>query len=121
MANQRNLYLNTDTWDIVLNKNGDIQTVSGLYSDAQAVASAIRLFTKDAFLAQSKGVPHFDLDLARMPAFSAVRAVYRKNARNVENIRDAVIQNLRVDNDTRALTGVIIATTEDGENVSVEI
>jgi hypothetical protein len=56
-----------------------------------------------------------------MPAFSAVRSVYRKNARAVENIRDAVIQNLRVDNDTRAMTGIIIATTENGENVSVEI
>ncbi len=121
MANQRNLFLNTDTWDITLNKNGDIQTVSGLYSDAQAVASAIRLFTKDAFLAQNKGVPHFQLDLGRMPAFSAVRSSYRKNARAVENIKDATIQNLRVDNDTRAMTGIIIATTEDGQNVSVEI
>lgn len=121
MANKRTLYLDPDKWDITLNKNGDIVTASHLYADAQNVANAIRLFTKDAFLAQNKGVPHFDLDLGRMPAFSAVRSVYRKNARAVENIRDAVIQNLRVDNDTRALTGIIIATTEDGQNVSVEI
>lgn len=121
MANKRTLYLDPDKWDITLNKNGDIVTASHLYADAQNVANAIRLFTKDAFLSQNKGVPHFDLDLGRMPAFSAVRSVYRKNARAVENIRDAVIQNLRVDNDTRALTGVIIATTENGENVSVEI
>jgi uncharacterized protein YegP (UPF0339 family) len=121
MANKRTLYLDPDKWDITLNKNGDIITASHLYADAQNVANAIRLFTKDAFLAQNKGVPHFDLDLARMPAFSAVRAVYRKNARAVENIRDAFINNLRVDNDTRTLNGVIIATTEDGQNVSVEI
>ena len=120
MAKKRTLLLNDD-WDLTLNQNGDIATVKGLYADAQNVANAIRLFTKDAFLAQNKGVPHFDLDLARMPAFSAVRAVYRKNARAVENIRDAVINNLRVDNDTRTLNGVIIATTEDGQNVSVEI
>ena len=117
---KRSLFLN-DNWDITLNNNGDLVTTSGLYCDAQNVANAIRLFTKDAFLAQDKGVPHFDLDLGRMPAFSAVRSVYRKNARAVENIRDAVVQNLRVDNDTRALTGVIVATTEDGQSVSVEI
>lgn len=120
MANKRSLYLN-DSWDITLNNNGDIATTSGLYCDAQNVANAIRLFTKDAFLSQNKGVPHFDLDLGKMPAFSAVRSVYRKNARNVENIQDATIQNLRFDNDSRSLTGVIIATTEDGQNVSVEI
>lgn len=120
MANKRSLYLD-DNWDITLNNNGDLATTSGLYCDAQNVANAIRLFTKDAFLAQDKGVPHFDLDLARMPAFSAVRSTYRKNARAVENIKDAVVQNLRVDNDTRTLNGVIIATTEDGQNVSVEI
>lgn len=117
---KRSLFLNDD-WDITLNNNGDLVTTSGLYCDAQNVANAIRLFTKDAFLAQDKGVPHFDLDLGRMPAFSAVRSVYRKNAKAVENIRDAVIQNLRVDNDIRALTGVIVATTEDGQSISVEI
>ena len=117
---KRSLFLNNN-WDITLNNNGDLVTTSGLYCDAQNVANAIRLFTKDAFLAQDKGVPHFDLDLGRMPAFSAVRSVYRKNAKAVENIRDAVVQNLRVDNDTRALTGVIVATTEDGQSVSVEI
>jgi hypothetical protein len=121
MATQRTLFLNTDKWDIELNSNGDLKLVKSPYADAQNVANAIRLFTRDAFLAQNKGVPHFELDLGRMPAFSAVRSVYRKNARAVENIRDAVIQNLRVDNDTRALTGIIIATTEDGQNVSVEI
>lgn len=121
MAKKRTLYLDPDKWDIELNSNGDLKLAKSPYADAQNVANAIRLFTRDAFLAQKKGVPHFDLDLAHMPAFSAVRAVYRKNARAVENIRDVVINNLRVDNDTRTLNGVIIATTEDGENVSVEI
>lgn len=121
MANKRSLYLDPDKWDITINNNGDLVTTSGLYCDAQNCANAIRLFTKDAFLARNKGVPHFELDLGRMPVFSAVRSVYRKNARAVENIRDAVIQNLRVDNDTRTLKGIIIATTEDGQNVSVEI
>jgi hypothetical protein len=120
MANKRSLYLDPDKWDITVNNNGDLVTTSGLYCDAQNCANAIRLFTRDAFLAQNKGVPHFELDLGRMPAFSAVRSVYRKNARAVENIRDAVIQNLRVD-ENRALRGVIIATTENSENVSVEI
>lgn len=117
---KRSLLLN-DNWDIGLDGGGNLVTTSGLYCDAQNVANAIRLFTKDAFLAQDKGVPHFDLDLGRMPAFSAVRSVYRRNARAVENIQDATLENLAFDSDTRVLTGVIRATTEQGNTVNVEI
>ena len=86
--NKRSLFLN-DKWDITLDSAGNPATTGGLYCDAQDVANAIRLFTRDAFLAQTQGVPHFELDLGRMPALSEVRSWYRKTAVNVENIRSA--------------------------------
>lgn len=120
MGNQRSLYLNQN-WDIGLNSSGNITTTSGLYCDAQNVANAVRLFTKDAFLAQDKGVPHFGLELGKRPALSAVRATYRKTAKAVPNIQDANVESIGMDKSLRRLTGRILATTMTGEQVAVEI
>ena len=121
MANKRTLYLDPDKWDIVLNSAGDIATARNLYGEAQNVANAIRLFTRDAFLAQTQGVPHFSLDLGRMPALSEVRSWYRKTAVNVENIRSAVVDITGIDPETRTLRGIITATSENGQSFSIEM
>ena len=117
---KRSLLLNGD-WDIGLSPTGNIATTDGTYCDAQNVANKIRLFTRDAFIAQDKGVPHFMLDLGRMPAVSAVRSSYRKAARSVENIADANVEITGMGGERRSLTGVITATTEAGEKVTIEI
>ena len=85
MAKKRSLYLN-DNWDITLDSNGDIATTAGRYCDAQNVANATRLFTRDAYLAQDKGIPHFAIDLGVAPSLSEVRSWYRKASMAVENI-----------------------------------
>ncbi len=118
--NKRSLFLN-NSWDITLDSAGDIATTNGRYCDAQNVANAIRLFTKDAFLAQTQGVPHFDLDLGRMPALSEVRSWYRKTAMNVENIRSAVVDITGIDAETRTMKGIITATSANGQSFSIEI
>ena len=120
MANKRSFFLN-ENWDIGLSASGDLATVSGLYCDAQNVANAIRLFTRDAFLAQDKGVPHFDLDLGKMPAMSEVRSAYRKASKSVENIADARVEIVAFDKDARTLRGVVFAQTESGKKLSIEI
>ena len=117
--NKRSLFLN-DSWDITLDGAGNLATTSGRYCDAQNVANAVRLFTNDAYLAQRKGVPHFSLDLGVKPAISEVRAQYRNAALGVENIADATVEIAGLDTETRAMTGTITATTENGETVNVE-
>ena len=119
MANQRSLFLN-DNWDITLDASGDLATTKGLYCDAQNVANAIRLFTNDAYIAQDQGIPHFGLELGKKPALSSVRNIYRKTAKAVENIADAKIESLYIDS-ARNLKGKIIATTDTGQQVAVEI
>lgn len=119
MANKRSLFLNTN-WDIGLDSSGNPETTSGLYCDAQNVANAVRLFTKDAYLAQNKGVPHFSLDLGVIPALSEVRSWYRKTAKSVENIRSASVEITAVDKETRTLRGTITAVSGNGE-FTVEI
>lgn len=118
--NKRSLFLN-DKWDITLDSAGNPATTGGLYCDAQDVANAIRLFTRDAFLAQTQGVPHFELDLGRMPALSEVRSWYRKTAVNVENIRSAVVDITGIDAETRTMKGIITATSANGQAFSIEI
>ena len=117
--NKRSLYLN-DSWDITLDGAGNLATTAGRYCDAQNVANAVRLFTQDAYLRQRQGVPHFDLDLGVKPSLSEVRAVYRETALAVENIADATVEIAGLDTETRAMTGTIQATSENGETVSVE-
>jgi hypothetical protein len=117
--NKRSLYLN-DNWDITLDGAGNIQTTSGRYCDAQNVANAVRLFTNDAYLRQRQGVPHFALDLGVKPSASEVRAVYRNTAMAVENIADASVVIVGLDTETRAMTGTITATTDNGGTVNVE-
>ena len=117
--NKRSLYLN-DNWDITLDGAGIIQTTSGRYCDAQDVANAIRLFSNDAYLRHRQGVPHFALDLGVKPSASEVRAVYRNTAMAVENIADASVVIVGLDTETRAMTGTITATTDNGETVNVE-
>jgi hypothetical protein len=119
MANKRSLYLN-DNWDITLDGNGDITTTSGLYCDAQNVANATRLFTKDAFLAQTKGIPHFNVDLGTVPALSEIRSWYRKASMDVENIQSASIDVTSIDAETRTLRGLITATADSGQTFTVE-
>ena len=117
--NKRSLFLN-EHWDITLDGAGNIATTAGRYCDAQNVANAVRLFTRDAYLRQRNGVPHFSLDLGAKPAISEVRAIYRETALAVENIADATVDIAGLDTDTRAMTGTIQATSENGETVSVE-
>ena len=118
--NKRTLYINPDKWDITLDGAGNLATAAGRYADAQNVANAVRLFTRDAYLRQRQGVPHFGLDLGVQPSLSEVRAVYRETALNVENIADATVEIAGLDTETRAMTGTIQATSENGETVSVE-
>ncbi len=117
---KRSLLLNNN-WDITLDYDGNIATTRGLYCDAQNVANATRLFTKDAFLAQTQGIPHFDVDLGVVPALSEVRAWYRNAAMGVENIQSASIEITGLNPDTRTLEGTITATVESGKQITIEI
>ena len=117
--NKRSLFLN-DKWDITLDGAGNLATTSGRYCDAQNIANAVRLFTNDAYVRQRQGVPHFSLDLGIQPALSEVRAIYRETALAVENIAAATVEIAGLDTDTRAMTGTIHSTNENGETVAVE-
>jgi hypothetical protein len=118
VANKRSLLLN-DNWDIGITSSGELATVSGPYCDAQNVANAIRLFTNDAYLNTQKGVPHFNLDLGVEPSMSAVRSVYRKTARAVDNIRNVNVNNIF--RKQRSIAGFLTVENETGTTINIEL
>lgn len=112
----------TEDWDLTLDSAGDIATTTGAYSIAQNVANAIRLFTDDAWYDPDRGIPHFAIDLARMPALSVFRSRVLAAARGVDGVADAAVTITGVnDRNERKLEGYITLTTTTGETADVAI
>ena len=109
-----------DDWDLTLDSAGNIATTTGAYSVAQNVANAVRLFTDDAWFDPDRGIPHFAIDLARMPALSVFRSRVLAASRAVEGVEtaDLTITGVNARNE-RVLTGEITIRTTTGETVDV--
>lgn len=113
------LQLATETWDLQLDSAGRIVTVSGPYAVAQNVANAVRLFTKDAYFNQQDGVPHFQLELGKMPSPAALRDRINRAALAVDGVATAQTTLTRLE--ARKLEGFIEITTTTGETVNVAL
>lgn len=110
----------TEDWDLTLDSAGNIATTTEAYSIAQNVANAIRLFTDDAWYDPDRGIPHFAIDLARMPAMSVFRSRIIAAARSVAGVADATVTITGVnDRNERRLEGYVTITTTDGVTVDV--
>lgn len=110
-----------ENWDIYVDKSGNIALADDDYGVAQTAANKIRLFTKDAYFDQTKGIPHFDIELGKN--FSTSEAVLtnriRKEALSVQGVTDAKV-SLKKDQDGRVIGGEVYVTTSTG-TVIVEI
>ena len=110
----------TDDWDLTLDSAGDIATTTGAYSIAQNVANAVRLFTDDAWFNPERGIPHFAIDLGRMPALSVFRSRVLSASRAVEGVETADVTITGVnERNERVLTGDITIRTTTGETANV--
>lgn len=84
------LYLD-ENWDITLGGDGKIKTANGAYAVAQNGCNATRLFTKDAYFDQQKGIPHFDIELGHgMAGVPIIESRIRKALLNVDGVADAL-------------------------------
>lgn len=113
------LLLVPEKWDLQLDAGGGIAATQGAYAIAQNVANAIRLFTNDAYYDESRGIPHFAIELKTRPAISILRARAKEAAEGVDGVEHAEITDLELNN--RILTGVIRLTLTDGTTTDVEI
>lgn len=111
-----------DKWDIYVDGNGNIATTSDEYAIAQNAANAIRLFTNDAYFDQTRGIPHFQIELGKKaaPARSTLNNRMRKAVMAVEGVQDAEVL-LEFNEQTRTFGGEVILTTVNGTSVRVEV
>ena len=115
----RTLMLDLDTWDLCLDRAGQIVVTSGAYGTAQSVANACRLFTNDAWYNPEDGIPHFAIDLGKKSALSVVRSRMRQQALTVPEVTEADVQIESITD--RELTGNIQLTLNDGTTASVTV
>lgn len=110
-----------ENWDIFVDESGNIALADDDYGVAQTAANKIRLFTRDAYFDQTKGIPHFDIELGKQ--FSVAESVLtnriRKEVLSVSGVTDAKV-SLEKDNDGRIIGGNVYVTTSTG-TVSIEI
>lgn len=116
----RTLYLN-DKWDIFSDASGQIALVSGAYAIAQNAANAVKLFKNDAYLAQTRGIPHFEIELGKAPAIAApiLRTRIRETVLNVNGVTGAEV-DLTFDESGRVMGGEVQATVLESENVQID-
>ena len=111
------LYLD-DNWDITLNSDGKIKMADGAYAIAQNGSNAVRLFTKDAYFDQQRGIPHFDIELGhRLASVPILEDRIKQTLLKVEGISDALAV-LEVEKE-RVLGGNAYITLTGGENAKI--
>ena len=123
----RTLLLN-DEWDLTLTAAGRIAVTpdartpayqGDAYAVAQNVANAVRLFTRDAYFNQTRGLPHYNIELGRMPPESLLKSRIRKAALAVDGVSEAVVTFESLNN--RVLRGDVRLTLTNGETADVAL
>ena len=84
------ILLDADSWDMVLDANGNIAMASQPYSIAQDVSSAGRLFLGELWYDQTKGTPYFSTVLGERPPVSLIKAQQIQSSLTVPAVASAV-------------------------------
>lgn len=101
----KTLLLDTVTWDLCLDTNGNIAVASNPYSLAQDASSAIRLFEGELWYDKTKGIPYFAQVLGQLPPLSLVKSLLISAAMSVPEVTDAVCYISAIEN--RELKGQV--------------
>lgn len=83
------LLLDTGTWDLCLDANGNIALATEPYSIAQDVASAVKLFSGELWYDTTKGIPYFESILGQRPPLQYIKAQVEKAALTVPEVVSA--------------------------------
>lgn len=82
----KTLLLDIDTWDLVLDVNGNIALASEPYSLAQDAASAIRTFLGECWYNTSLGIPYFPSLLGQAPNIALMKSKFESAALMVPGV-----------------------------------
>lgn len=110
------ILLDTLTWDLVLDVDGNIAHASDPYALAQDAASAIRTFLGEVYFDTSVGVPYLQEILGKNPPLALLKAQFERAALTVEGIVSATCYISELSD--RRLTGQIQVTSQATGEVS---
>jgi hypothetical protein len=112
------LLLDLDTWDLLVDSDGNLAKATPPYSTTQDVASACRLFDGELFYNTETGIPYFQDILGHQPPLSLVRAHIENAALTVPGVIKAkcVIRDINA----RTLTGWILFVDENGDEQKLD-
>lgn len=103
------LPLNTATWDLQLDSNGNLNLTTPDLSIAQDVASAIRTFLGECWYDTTLGLPYFQTILGQRPPFSLLKGYIEAAALGIAQVLTASVAQLALTN--RRLTGTVYVTS----------
>ena len=86
MSRLPTLLLDPETWDLVIDSNGDIAMAESPYSLAQDVATAICLFKGEAWFDKTAGIPYFEEILGQRPPMAILKARIESAAMSVPGV-----------------------------------
>lgn len=107
------LLLDTVTWDLVVDNNGNIAMAKEPYALAQDVATACRLFQGELWYDTRQGVPYWQSILGQMPPLAFLRAKYQQAAMTVPDVKTTNIFIASITQD-RVVTGQVQITGPSG-------
>lgn len=85
----KTMLLDTVTWDLVLDINGNIAVAEDPYALAQDAASAVKTFLGECWYDTTLGVPYFESFLGRAPNVALMKAKFEAAALSVPDIVSA--------------------------------
>ena len=109
----RSLYLDPDTWDLELDANGSLRTVTNPYAIAQDVACACKTILGECIFDTTIGIPYFEQVLGRPVTTSLVISYLQQEATRLDTVKSATV-TLVPDRATRKTTGYITITDTNG-------
>lgn len=102
--------LNTGSWDIELDSNGNLALTDEDYSIAQDVASAIRTFLGECWYDVTLGLPYFGTILGQRPPSSLLISLVTEAALTVATVTSVTVVRLLLTQD-RVLSGSVIVVS----------
>lgn len=99
------MLLDTAQWDLITDAQGNWAVASNPYSEAQDVASAIKLFLGEAYFDVSQGIPYFGQIFGVRPNLQFVKSQIEAAALTVPGVVKALCLFASFDN--RNLTGQV--------------
>jgi hypothetical protein len=114
------MFLNPDTWDLVVDDYGNIAMAESPYAIAQDVASACRLWLGEARYDTTRGIPYETSLLGELPPQSLIASWFETEAETVPEVESAQVV-LSFDQTTRQMSGQIQITQTSSETTTLNL